>query len=147
MENLDGDDSATDSELDADAELVALRLADGQSHAEAAMGIGRGAKWVQRRLATDPAFRKRVDELKAARVHEAAAGLGALLGQAVEVVARNLDAERPADQLRAAALAFDRSRQFRGDAEMAQQVDMLKAEVAELRALVEAVLPTSGRSS
>ena len=120
-------------ELDPESELVALNLAAGGSHAESALVIGRGPKWVQRRLADDPAFRSRVEELKAARVARASAGLGALLERAVEVVERNLEADRPVDQLSAAKIVFDRSRLFRSDAELAEQVTELKVRVDELR--------------
>ncbi len=126
-------------ELDPEAEVVALHLAAGGSHAEAAMAIGRGPKWVQRRLVDDPTFRTRVEELKAARVAQASAGLGALLERAIQVVDRNLDAERPTDQLNAARMVFDRSRLFRGDAEMADQVEDLKVRVAELRGALDAL--------
>src|SRR4051812_48107262 len=103
------DDEVSDEDLEPEAELVALRLAAGDGHAAAAMSIGRSAKWVQRRLADDPSFRRRVTALKSERVDQAAAGLGALLEQAVAVVERTLDSERPADQLQAARLVFDRS--------------------------------------
>ena len=131
-------------ELDPDAEVVALRLAAGASHAEAAMAIGRGPKWVQRRLAEDALFRQRIEDLKVARVTQASAGLGALLERAIEVVDRNLDAERPIDQLSAARLVLDRFRLFRSDAEMADQIEELKARVHELRGALDALRTERG---
>ena len=58
------------------------------------MAIGRTAKWVQRRLAQDPEFWRRVHDLKEQRVEQAAAGLGALLESAIAAVARALHSRR-----------------------------------------------------
>jgi len=123
--------------LDPMAELVALRLANGDSHAAAAMAIGRSAKWCQRRLASDPVFRRRVHELKAQRVEEAAAGLGALLEPAVAAVRRALVSDRTGDQLQAARLVFDRSRLFRSDADLVAELDELRTQIAELQATLD----------
>ena len=76
------DDEQRD-ELEPEAELVALQLAAGDSHAEAALTIGRSAKWVQRKLKDDQLFRQRVVDLEAQRGPQAAAGFGALLEAAV----------------------------------------------------------------
>lgn len=143
MESSEIEGGAED-QLDPMAELVALRLAQGDSHAAAAMAIGRGAKWAQRRLTTDPVFRRRVHELKAQRVGEAAAGLGALLQPAVAAVGRALQSERIGDQLQAARVVFDRSRLFRSDADLVEELSDLRAQVAELQALVEGRDQTDG---
>jgi len=132
-----GDHPETDDDLEPEAELVALRLAAGQSHAEAALAIGRSAKWVQRRLVTDPRLRLRVLALRSARVEEAAAGLSNLLDRAVAAVASALDSDRPADQLRAAKLVFDGSRVFRGDADQVAQLRELRGQVAELQQMID----------
>ena len=138
---MSGDENTEDvrdeDELEPEAELVALRLADGASHAEAAMVIARSAKWVQRRLADDSRFRQRVLDLKSARVEQASAGLGALLEEALRVVARNLQAEHPTDQLQAARLVLDRSRLFRADAEVVEELTFMRGQLAELRAAIE----------
>jgi len=123
--------------LDPMAELVALRLAHGDSHATAALAVGRSSKWIQRKLAQDPLFRQRVRQLKSERVEQAAAGLGALLEPAVAAVERALSAGRPADQLHAARLVFDRSRLFRGDSELVEELDDLRSQIAELQAVVD----------
>ena len=123
--------------LEPEAEIVALRLAAGDSHAEAAMAIGRSSKWVQRRLKGDPVFRQRVIDLKAGRVEQAAAGLGALLEQAVEVVADALGAVRPTDRLQAARLVFDRSRLFRSDWDLVAEMADLRDQIDELQTLAD----------
>lgn len=134
----DSDDvSEFDDDLDPLAELVALRLAAGESHAVAASAIGRGPKWVQRKLTSDPAFRQRVLALRSARVDQAAAGLGNLLERAVAAVGNALDSERPADQLHAARLVFDRSRLFRGDADLVAELDDLRHQIADLQRLLD----------
>jgi hypothetical protein len=136
-------------ELEPEAELVAQRLAEGASHAEAALSIGRSAKWVQRRLRNDPLFRQRVRDLKRARVSQAAARLGTLLDRVFEMAERNLDAPRPADQLAAGRLITDRERIYFSAADTAEEIEDLRAEVAELRDLVaqtRAVNQEGGRS-
>jgi hypothetical protein len=120
-------------DLPPDLELVAQLLASGHSDAEAALAIGRSAKTVQRARNSDPAFSARVRELKEQRASQAAAGLGALLEEAVAAVQRGLQGERTADQLRAAALVLDRYRLFRADSEAAERVATLAAEIGELR--------------
>jgi len=101
------------------------------------MAIGRTAKWVQRRLAQDPEFRRRVHDLKAQRVEQAAAGLGALLEPAIAAVARALHSERESVQLHAARLVLDRSRLFRSDADLVAVLADLHGQIAELQAVVE----------
>jgi hypothetical protein len=127
-----------DEELEPEAELVALRLAAGDGHAAAALSIGRSAKWVQRRLTEDPRFRRRVLELKAARVEQAAAGLGNLLDRAVAAVADGLDSERPADRLHAARLVLDRFRLFRGDVDLVDELADLRSQISDLQKFIDA---------
>lgn len=117
--------------------MVAQLLAEGNSDAVAALAVGRSSKWVQRARKANPAFVERVWELKEQRARQAAAGLGALLDQAVQAVARGLHAERTADQLRAAALVFDRFQAFRADSAAVERIAALRHEVEELRQLLE----------
>ena len=131
------DDNDAADELDVQAEMVAQLLAEGCSDAEATMAIGRTAKWAQRRRRDDPAFVARIENLKAQRVAQASAGLGALLERAVKAVERNLDeTSRASDQLQAARLVFDRFRVFRGDVARETLLEM-RAELAELRGQVK----------
>jgi hypothetical protein len=125
-----------DDDLDPEAELVAQRLAEGASHAEAALSIGRSSKWVQRRLGSDPAFKQRVRDLKQERVSRASARLGTLLDQVFDMAERNLSADRPADQIAAGRLIIDRERTYSNAADMADTVDDLKQEIADLRSLI-----------
>lgn len=136
----DGPAGLDPTELDPDLELVAQLLAEGNSDAASGLGIGRSSKYVQRARRDNPAFVARVIELKEARALQAAAGLGSLLDDAVEAVRRGLQAERPGDQLRAAALVFDRYRTFHADSEAAEKVNRLASEVVELRAQVAALV-------
>ena len=124
--------------LSPELEIAAQLLAEGQSDAAAALAVGRSAKWIQRARANCPAFKVRVEELKAGRARQAAAGLGALLEEAVAAVQRGLVAPKPSDQLRAAALVFDRFVTFGAQAEAAEQIRDLKASVLELRAKLAA---------
>jgi len=126
-------------------ELVAQFLAEGQSDAAAALSVGRSPKFVQRARGADPAFVARVRQLKVARVAQAAAGLGALLEDALKAVERGLEANKPADQLRAAALVLDRSRIYRSDTEAAEKVEELETQIAELRSTVTALAGRSPR--
>ncbi len=127
------DDGGLDGRLSADHELVALLLAEGQSDAAAGMAVGRSAKYVQRLRRSNPGFVARVQELKSQRAAQVAAGLGALLEEAVAAVSRGLSAERPADQLRAASLVFDRFRVFRSETEAEERLAAMQAEIFELR--------------
>lgn len=130
----EGGDAATmDGRLSADHELVALLLAEGQSDAAAGMAVGRSAKYVQRLRRSNPDFVARVGELKEYRTAQVAAGLGSLLERAVSAVARGLEADRTTDQLRAAALVFDRFRIFRSETEAQEQLAAMKVEIAKLR--------------
>jgi len=126
--------------LSPELELVAQLLAEGRFDAEAALAVGRAAKFVQRARHATPAFEARVRELKARRAAQAAAGLGALLAEAVEAVRRGLEASRTSDQLKAAALVFDRYREFQKEAE---QIRELQGEIDELRRLVDDLNPVS----
>jgi HAMP domain-containing protein len=125
-----------DDELEPEAELVAQRLAEGASHAEAALLIGRGAKWVQRRLRNDRAFRDRVRELRQARITQAGSRLGSLLDQVWAMAERNLNAPRPADQIAAGRLIADRERVYTPASDTADEIKDLKQQVAELTSLV-----------
>jgi hypothetical protein len=120
-------------DLPPELELVAQLLASGHSDAGAALAIGRSAKTVQRARTSNPAFCARVRELKEQRAAQAAAGLGALLEDAVAAVQRGLASDRTSDQLRAAALVLDRFRSFRADTESAERVAALAGEIGELR--------------
>jgi hypothetical protein len=120
-----------------DLELVAQLLAEGWSDAAAAMQIGRSAKYLQRARKSNPAFVARIQELKEQRARQAAAGLGALLEGAVAAVARGLEARRTTDQLRAAALVFDRFRAFRSDSEAIELIADLRRQVQELRDVLD----------
>lgn len=120
-------------------ELIAQLLSDGRSDAEAALFVGRSAKFVQRARTKNPAFVRRVRELKEQRATAAAAGLGALLHEAVAAVHRGLYAERQADQLRAAALVFDRFRVFRSDSETVEQLAGMQGEIEELREVLSSL--------
>jgi hypothetical protein len=122
--------------LTPELELVAQLLADGQSDAAAALSVGRTAKWVQRARNGGPGFGLRVRELKAQRAAQAAAGLGALLEEAVGALRRGLLAEKTADQLRAAALVFDRYQSFRAESEAAERMRDLQGDLDELRQIV-----------
>lgn len=73
--------------LSPDLEVVAQLLAEGQSDASAGVAVGRSAKFVQRARRGDPAFVARIREVKEARAAQAAAGLGALLEEALGAVA------------------------------------------------------------
>lgn len=119
--------------LSPDLEVVALLLAEGRSDADAGLKVGRSAKWVQRARSSSPEFVARVRELKEQRAAQVAAGLGALLEDAVAAVSRGLWAERPADQLRAASLVFDRFRVFRSETEAEERLAELQAEIVALR--------------
>ncbi len=120
-------------------ELVAQLLAEGKSDAAAGGEVGRSAKFVQRHRTGNPEFVRRVRELKEQRAAQAAAGLGALLEEAVEAVRRGLQAEKATDQLRAAALVFDRYQAFRSESEAAERLRDLKGELTELRRVVAAL--------
>lgn len=140
MGRVAGQDSGEDADergsLSPELELVAQLLADGQSDAGAALAVGRAAKFVQRARRSTPAFVVRVQELKQYRAEQTAAGLGALLEKAVGAVERGLHAEKPADQLRAAALVFDRYPRFAAETEGADRIHGLEAEIDELRGIV-----------
>ena len=142
---LDDPDSAEG--LGPDLELVATYLAQGCSHAEAGLAVGRSAKWVQRMLRDHSALGERVREMKEHRAAEAAAGLGALLPEAVAAVQRGLGADKPADQLRAAALAFDQFARFRRDSAAAERLTELEAAVDELRSQLEGAGTHSERNA
>jgi len=128
-------------ELEPHAELVAQMLADGFSDAEATLAIGRQAKWAQRQRKSNPLFVQRIEDIKAQRVAQAAAGLGALLERAVKAVDRNLDSGRPMDQLQAARLVFDRFRVFRGDAS-SETLAELREDIAALREQLQQLRPS-----
>jgi len=113
--------------------MVAHMLAAGQSHAVAAMAVGRTAKWVQRALLDTPGLRDYIRELKVQRASEAAAALGGLLPEAVEATQRGLSSEKTADQLRAAALVFNEFRLFRSDSAMAERMAELQEEIDALK--------------
>lgn len=125
--------------LSPELELAAQLLADGSSDAAAGLSVGRSAKWVQRARANRPEFKARVSELKEGRTRQAAAGLGSLLEEARAAVQRGLVAPKTSDQLRAAALVYDRFVVLGAQAEAAEQVRDLKASVLELRAKLSSI--------
>lgn len=133
--SVPADEPADESEfsLSPELEMVALLLAEGNSDAAAALQVGRSAKWVQRARRSNPEFVSRVKELKVQRATQVAAGLGALLANAVAAVERGLRAPRAADQLRAASLVFDRFRVFRSETEAEERLAAMQAEILELR--------------
>jgi len=136
MEYPDDEDDDPSEGLGPDLELVALLLAQGQSDAAAGLAVGRSAKFVQRARSSTPGLVARIRELKAHRATQAGAALGALLEDAVDALRRGLWAEKTADQLRAAALIFDRYRDFWAESETAERIRELQAEVADLRSVV-----------
>lgn len=140
----DGEFDDTEPELDALAERAAVYLSEGETHADVASRVGRSSKWVQRLLRNDPRFRRRVEELTAGRREQVAARLNSHVNDAVDVLVRNFDAPRPADQVRAATILLDRALAYNEAITMAQVVEDLKAQVAELQAAADSVDTTTG---
>lgn len=120
-------------------ELLAHLLAEGRSDAEAALWVGRSAKFLQRTRKSNPAFVAHVKELKQQRATATAAAFGSLLEEAVATVHRALHADRTADQLRAASLIFENYRSFRSESEAVELVADLRSEVEALRDALDAV--------
>lgn len=131
-----------DEDLNPDQEIAALFLSEGNTDAVAGAAVGRSAKWVQRVRKDNPAFSVRVRELKEQRAERATAALGVLLEAAVDAVRRSLTCGRTADELRAAAMVFDRYRSFRDDTDTAQRLQELETDIDRLQAEVDSTEAT-----
>ncbi|MCC5952801.1 MAG: hypothetical protein JJU45_11980 [Acidimicrobiia bacterium] len=94
------------------------------SYAQAAEAASCSRRTVARRMA-DPGFARWVSERRGERVNEITGALTDVAAEAVAVVRRCLDAEREADQLRAANIALTLLLRLRHETE-------LEARVAEL---------------
>ena len=135
----DGGESENQEENEAsdgllpELELVAQLLAEGRSDAAAGAAVGRSSKYVQRTRRANPAFVARVRSLKERRTEQITAGLGALLEEALDAVRRGLSADKPADQLRAAALVLDRYRTFQLEDEYTSRVQAVEDRLAGLQ--------------
>lgn len=127
------DEHEEEEDLSPELEMAAQLLSEGSTDAVAGAAVGRSAKWVQRARRDTPAFPERVRILKEERAGQAAAALGVLLEAAVGAVRRSLSCGRPGDELRAAALVFDRYRAFRDDTETVDRMSELEAEIDDLR--------------
>jgi hypothetical protein len=117
-----------------DALLVEL-LAAGRTHQEAGAAVGRSAKYVQRRLA-DPTFGENLKRRQRARLEAATALLRDGLEDAVSTIRANLNAERPADQLRAASLLISSYASLNEQVEVVSTLDELAGELRELRSAI-----------
>jgi hypothetical protein len=109
-------------------DLLALALASGATHAEAATKAGCSAKTVQRRL-HDPAFRARVSELRRGMVDAASGRLTGALTEAADALRGLLNADSEAVRLGAARSLIEMASRM-------HETVLLQGEIEELRALL-----------
>ncbi len=138
----DGEFDKPEPELDTLLEITAVYLSEGRTHADVASRVGKSSKTIQRLLRNNPRFQRRVEELKEDRLEQVSARLNHHVHDAVDVLVRNFDAPRPADQLRAATILLDRALAYDKATRMAHEVEDLKVEFAELQAAADSVTTT-----
>ena len=117
---------------EAEQDLLVELLANGRTHAEAGIAIGKSSKSVQRRLA-DPDLVARIAARRADRLGQAAGRLGEAVLDAVDTMTAELQADRSADRLRAAALILSSLVKVREQIELDQALASLREEIAALR--------------
>ena len=108
-----------------DTTLV-VALASGLSNRQAAKQAGCSERTVARRLA-DPAFRRRVDETRAATIAQTAAQLTAAGLAAVRTLLSLLDAEGESVRLGAAKAILELGRSLRESQELESRISALEA--------------------
>lgn len=113
------------SQAEAQDELLLAALVSGQTYAEAADVAGVGERTVGRRAA-DPAFAAELGRRRAAHVSQIAGTLLTAAPRAVAVILECLDAERPADRLRAADLLLAQTRRFLTDSDVLARLAALE---------------------
>ena len=113
-----------------DTTLV-MALASGLSNRQVAQQAGCSERTVARRLA-DPAFRRRVDEARAATIAQTAAQLTAAGLAAVRTFLKLLDAESESVQLGAAKAILELGGKLRETQELEAQVRALEERLAQL---------------
>ena len=111
-----------------DTTLV-VALASGLSNRQAAKQAGCSERTVARRLA-DPAFRRRVDETRAATIAQTAAQLTAAGLAAVRTLLTLLDAEGESVRLGAAKAILELGRSLRESQELESRISALEAQAA-----------------
>ncbi len=124
-----------DSAQDVDEALVEL-LAAGRTHTEAGATVGRSAKFVQRRLRSGD-LQRRVVQRRAERLDEVVGRLGNSVHLAVDVMVAELEADRPADRLRAAGLLIASLVKVRDQAHIDNTIAELRSELDAVQARLE----------
>ena len=119
----------------ADAALIAA-LATGATVRDAASDVGVGERTVYRRL-DDPAFRRQVDDARAALIATAVARLGAASTKAVATLEGLLTADSEAVQLGAARAILDAALKWREHQDLTERVAVLEEQLQEAGPTVE----------
>lgn len=127
--------SETEARRVAGNEVLLDALAAGRSYSEAGVLAGVAARTVRRRMA-EPAFVSELARRRAMRVSDIAGRLLWSSERALGVLEECLDADRPADRLRAAELILTMTRRFRTEVDTDARLVALEspaapAEVAE----------------
>jgi hypothetical protein len=111
----------------AQQEVAVEVLGEGRSYQHAAQSAGVDRRTVTRWMA-DPSFARRVSERRGEWINQITGELVAAGPDAVLAIRRELvDAERPADRLRAAALLLTLAHRFREQHELSDRLRELEA--------------------
>jgi hypothetical protein len=113
-------------------EILALAIASGESLAASAK-LAKIGERTARRWAAAPAFRRRVEELRAAIVDEAQGKLTASITRASDTIVALLSDPSAQIKLAAARAILDYRSRLKSEGELADRVNELERLVAELR--------------
>ena len=111
-------------------ERLALELARGQSHADAARSAGVSVRTCQRRL-PDPSFRRRVSRLRSALVEQAAGRLADAGSSAVDTLKELLTDRSASIRLSASRAILEHVCKLREAGELSERVEELEAKLAQ----------------
>jgi transposase len=111
-------------------EIVLEALAEGMNYTAAAELANVSARTVRRRM-TDPAFAALVSMRRGQRVAEVTGVLVGLAGRAVATLQDCLDAERPADRIKAAQVVLWELHRFRDQIDFEERLRQLEDAAAE----------------
>lgn len=121
----------------AEDEMLIEALAEGRTYTAAAALTAGSARTVRRRM-TDPDFAAQVSRRRAERVNEITGALVSLSTRALQTLEECLDAERPADRIRAAQVVLGSVHRYRETTEFEARLTELEAATTGASGRIEA---------
>lgn len=119
---------------DAAFDLLALELASGLTVKDAAAKVGVSESCAQRKLREDPAYRAKVEDLRAGLLAQASGLLVASMTEAVTTLRGLLTAESEMARLGAARSILELAIKVRETVDLSQQIAALQARAAAAEA-------------